>query len=141
MIEKNVKLFDEIRAMNLPLGEYLITASGPLGIRMLREIGDIDVKVSDKLWEELAENHEVVYDDCNVMKIKLSENVEVMCEASFGDRNPDAPKIDQQLNEVEIIDGLPFENIQTTLYFKKKLNTEKAKKDVGLIEKWLAENR
>jgi hypothetical protein len=141
MIEKNVILFEEIRALNLPLGEYLITASGPMGIRMLREIGDIDIKVSDELWEKLAEDNEIVYDDCNVMKIKLSENVEVMCEASFEGRNPDAPKIDQQLREAEIIDDLPFENIQTTLFFKRKSTREKDLNDVELIEKWLAENR
>lgn len=140
IIERNQELFDELRELNLPTHEFLITASGPLGIRMLREITDVDLKVTDKLWEELAKTHEVFYDDCEVMKLRLSDNIEAMCEASFAGKNPDAPKIEQQIAEAELIDGLPFENIQTTLYFKKRSSREKDARDVILIEKWLEEN-
>lgn len=140
-IKRNQELFDELRELKLPVGEFLVTASGPMGIRMLREMSDVDLKVTDKLWEELAKTHKVFYDNCEVMKLRLSDNIEVMCEASFAGRNQDAPKIEQQLCEAEIIDGLPFENIQTTLYFKKKSSREKDARDVVLIEKWLQENK
>lgn len=141
IIKRNQELFDELRGLNLPTREFLITASGPLGIRMLREITDVDLKVTDKLWDELAKTHEVFYDDCEVMKLRLSDNIEVMCEASFAGKNSDAPKIEQQIAEAELIDGLPFENIQTTLYFKKRSSREKDARDVILIEKWLKENK
>jgi hypothetical protein len=141
MYQKNQKLFDELRRFNLTMNEYLIIASGPMGIRMLREISDVDLKVTEKLWTELAKDHEVFYDACEVMKLRLSENIEVMCEASFAGRNQDSPKIEQQIRESELIDGLPFENIQTTLFFKKRSNREKDARDVILIEKWLQENK
>lgn len=140
IIKRNQELFDELRQFDLPIGEYLIIASGPMGIRMLREISDVDLKVTDKLWAELAKTYEIFYDECEVMKLRLSDNIEAMCEASFKDRNQDAPKIDQQIKEAEMIDGLPFENIQTTLYFKRKSTREKDAKDVVLIEKWLKNN-
>ena len=46
--------FAEVRALKLPLDQYAITSSGPLGIRGVRQIGDIDLVLSDGLWSELA---------------------------------------------------------------------------------------
>ena len=140
-IQRNQELFDELRAFNLPLGEYLVIGSGPLGIRMLREIKDVDLKVTDKLWAELAHDHDLFYDDCQVMKLRLSDNIEAMCEASFEGSSEGSPKIEQQIREAELIDELPFENIQTTLYFKKKSSRVKDARDVALIEKWLEDNK
>lgn len=140
MFRRNIELFNELRELDLLIGEYLIIASGPLGIRHLREMSDVDLKVSDKLWNELSKKYEVFYDDCKVMKLRLSENIEAMCEASFAGRNQDGPKIEEQLKNAEIIDNLPFENIQTTLFWKRRSTREKDKKDVESIERWLEEN-
>jgi hypothetical protein len=140
MFQRNLDLFNELRKFNLPVGEYIVCASGPLGIRGLREMKDLDLKVSDKLWKELSQKYEPFYDDCQVIKLRLSENIEAMCQESFANREQNGPKIEEQLRDAEIIDGLPFENIKTTLYYKRNSNREKDKKDVELIESWLRNN-
>ena len=47
--EHNKALFEEFRGLNLPLGEYVVVSSGVLAIRGIREAGDIDAIVSEKL--------------------------------------------------------------------------------------------
>ena len=38
---QNAQKFEQFKKLNLPLGEYAITGSGPMGIRNLKAIGDI----------------------------------------------------------------------------------------------------
>jgi hypothetical protein len=135
----NSRLFNELRLLNLPVDKYLVVASGPLGIRKLREISDIDIKVDDTLWAELL-THFSTYEDNGIVKIKLSENVEAMYDGSFKQQPADAPKMREQLQNVEFIDGLPVENIKILLYFKKLGVRDKDKADVKLIEDWLRES-
>ena len=49
----NCLKFDAVRALGLPMGQFAITSSGPLGARGLRAIGDADVIVDDELWKQL----------------------------------------------------------------------------------------
>ncbi len=53
MIKNNVEKFDILRGQNLPVEQYAITGSGPMGIRDLKVIGDIDIIVTDELWKVL----------------------------------------------------------------------------------------
>jgi len=45
----NQKLFDIVRKLNLPLDKYAITSSGPIGVRNLRKINDVDIICTDEL--------------------------------------------------------------------------------------------
>lgn len=51
-MNKNQKLFQRVKELNLPIGEYAIFGSGPMGIRDLREMHDMDLIVSDKIFNE-----------------------------------------------------------------------------------------
>ena len=139
MNTNNIKLFNELRSLDLPKDEYIVVASGPMGIRGLRDMKDVDILVSDKLWKELEVSNEKI-NEHSAMKLVLSENVEAMCQASFGEVKFGSLTSAQQISEKEIIDGLPFQNIYTTLVFKKQGTRDKDKNDVALIENWLDKN-
>jgi hypothetical protein len=49
-----------VRDLDLPVGQYAITSSGPIGVREIREIGDIDLVVDDDLWNELASAYPII---------------------------------------------------------------------------------
>ena len=58
-VEKNIKsamgnkeLFQKVKDFRLPIGEYALFGSAPLGIRRLKECLDIDVIVTEDLWNE-----------------------------------------------------------------------------------------
>jgi len=128
----NRKLFDKVRKLNLPAGHYLITGSGPLGIRNLRDMQDIDLLVSDMLWDSLAQNHEIFHEN-GVQKIVIDE-IEAFGSKSFPEER--GPSVSTRLADAEIIDGLPFESLEHVIMFKRSQGREKDLKDLNLIEKW-----
>lgn len=82
MIEKNTQKFALLKKYNLPLGEYAIGGSGPLGIRGIREINDIDILVSNSLRDILVKRYGMV-DDGKVKKIVFPEDdIEAFWEGS-----------------------------------------------------------
>jgi hypothetical protein len=128
--------FNAIKALNLPIGQYAITGSGALGIRNLKTIGDIDIIVTAELWNILAKKHGVTNEN-NVQKIVFPDGiVEALGEQSFHAEKKDrgAPAINERIAKAEIIEGLPFESLEHVLYYKRKMNREKDKQDIELIE-------
>ena len=135
----NLEKFSLIRKLNLPNAQYAITGSGPLGIRNLKEIEDIDIIVTPELWNILATKYGIT--DLNgVEKIVFPGGViEAFREGSFynapGDDN--APSIAESIANAEIIDGLPFDSMENVLYYKRKGTREKDLKDIAIIEQWM----
>ncbi|MDD2548448.1 MAG: hypothetical protein PHO04_03170, partial [Candidatus Pacebacteria bacterium] len=54
--EINKQLFRNLRELNLPLGEYVVFGSGPMGIRNLRDMHDIDLIVTQDLFDQFKNN-------------------------------------------------------------------------------------
>lgn len=129
--------FQLVRDLNLPLGKYAITSSGPLGIREIREIGDIDLVVNDDLWNELASAYPVI-EEQGVTKIRISQDIEILNEGSFYDpRETDQPSVAEQIAQADIIDGLPFVSLPHVLYFKRKMKRAKDERDIAALERLL----
>lgn len=132
----NREKFDELRSLALPIGQYVVTASGPLGIRGLRDIDDIDLMVDDDLWEELAER-------CGVKeggrRIEIAEGIEAFREGSF-DPDPALPSVQEQIAEADLIDGLPFVSLDHVVRLKRAKGREKDHRDIELIRVWVAEH-
>ena len=46
-------IFKKLKELNFPLGEYVLVGSGPLAARGIRKASDLDIAVTDELWQEL----------------------------------------------------------------------------------------
>lgn len=137
--QNNKQHFLRIQNLNLPMGQYAITGSGPMGIRNLREIADIDIIVSKVLWDILAKKYGII-DTGQINKIQIpNEEIEVMGERSFYTDavDPNAPTISERIANADIIEGLPFESLEHVLYYKRKMSRAKDLKDIKIIESWL----
>lgn len=135
-VQKNQQQFADLKKLDLPAGHYAITGSGPLGIRNLRAIGDIDIIVSSELWDSLAAKFGIVDED-GLLKISFpGGNVEAFGERSFDseENEHDAPTIPERIANAEMIEGLPFESLEYIIYFKRKMGREKDLNDIILIE-------
>lgn len=122
----------ELKELNLPLGKYVIVSSGPLAIRDIRECSDLDVLVSDSLFEQFAQNHEVSGDEW-FKKISVG-NVDLLNKAhAEGDEYPTA----RQIAEAEMINGFPFQSLETCIFFKTDSGREKDVKDLELIKRYV----
>ena len=113
-----------------------------MGIRNLKEIGDVDLIVSEELWSQLSLKYGVV-DEKGVKKIVFPrEEIEVFHQGSFYTEpfDPEVPTYAWRIAHAEIFEGLPFDPLEVILYYKKKQRREKDLKDIELIERWMLGN-
>jgi hypothetical protein len=54
------KLLNELKKLNLPPDEFAITSSGCLAVRGIREANDLDLVVSDKLFDDLSKRKNII---------------------------------------------------------------------------------
>jgi len=128
----NSDLFQKVKKLQLPQGEYALFGSAPLGIRGLKECNDIDIIVTQKLWEELKNKS---------WKIKIaphgSEYFEYDEMEFWKDWRPGEWNIDELIQAAEIIEELSFVGLEQVLKWKKMMAREKDFKDIKRIEEFL----
>lgn len=134
---ENDAKFDMVRALKLPHGQYAITSSGPLGIRGIRLIGDIDMIVTEPLWQTLVQQYGTIIED-GITKIRIGGEIEVLGEGSFLAPRTQHPTVYEQIKEAEIIDRLPFVKLQYIRHFKMILGRPKDLSDIAAIDRLLA---
>lgn len=70
------KLLNEFKKLNLPKGEYLIYGSGPLGIREIRKIHDLDIIVKDSFYRKLLKKYKET--KCEMKRFIKIKNIELI---------------------------------------------------------------
>ncbi len=131
----NKELFQKAKDLQLPMGQYALFGSTPLGIRGLRDCHDIDIIVTEDLWNKFKnENWEIITVNDSVQKLS-KDDVEILKNWYPGEWD-----IKKLIEEAEIIDGLPFVKLEEVLKWKKLFNREKDQKDIKIIEEFLFEN-
>lgn len=129
-------MFDDLKRVGLPVGNYLITGSGPLGAKGIRQVNDIDIVVSRKLWDYLESKYGGKIED-GVKKIAIPKTrIEVLGEGSayYGSEGD----IQSRIEQAEIIDGMPFERLEKVSNIKSQLGRKKDLADIKLIEDYLS---
>ena len=137
-MNRNQELFQRVKDLNLPEGEYAIFGSGPMGIRNLREMHDIDIIVSDKLFDEYAKKDgwevKEIYGYRDWLK---NDDLEI----EMGRDWHEGWDVEKMIKEADIIDGLPFVELKYLVEWKKFFGREKDLKDVELIEQFLKDEK
>jgi len=128
------KFLEKLKELNLPKGEFAIFGSGPMCVRGLRECGDLDLMVTDDVFNEFKKRP-----DFKAKKNKdgneylEKDNIEIYKNWHLADWD-----INKLIQEAEIIDGFPFVRLKEVLKWKKLRNREKDIEDIKLIEGYLA---
>ena len=128
----NQELFQRVRDLNLPIGEYAIFGSGPMGVRGIREMGDVDIIVTQKLWDNFIKRpdwEQRQVDNLDGMKNEKL-NIEIWKDWWIG------WNVEQMIKEAEIIDGLAFVNLEMMIEWKTLIAREKDLNDLELIKNW-----
>ena len=100
------EIFDLLRTLELPAGDYVIFGSGPLIVRGIIEAGnDLDVLARGVAWEKALELGELVYlPEHDVEIVSCFDGVVTIgTKWAIGDF-----KVDELIDTAETIDGLPF---------------------------------
>lgn len=133
-MENFKNLIKRVKELNFPIGEYTIFGSGPMAARNLRDSHDVDIIVSEKIWDKYKNNPEwksiKFVRDNKVIEVLENNNIEIG--KSWG---PGKWNIQKLIDENDIIDGMPFVKLDEVLKWKKLSNRNKDKKDIEILEK------
>lgn len=127
-----------IKSLNLPIGKYIVFGSSVMEVHGIRKARDVDVIVDKDVYEELKRRgwkrhwffKRVL--TCKALKKDGNEAYSHIKWKNYRVENAELFK------NAEVIDGVPFMELKEYLRYKKCLPREKDKKDVELIEAYLA---
>lgn len=129
------ELFDKLRALDLPDGEYAVFGSGPLAIRgLIERVGDLDVLARGEAWERVRDLGEIVLVDGDET-IDLGNGLHFGRGWGYGDFDVDA-----LIADAENIEGIPFVRLGAVIEYKvlagrpQDLQHLVLLKDAGLVD-------
>jgi len=128
----NNDLFQKVKDLKLPIGKYALFGSAPMGIIGLRDCHDIDIIVTEDLWNEYKEKNWKIKTMPHGSQYLINGEIEL-----WKDWKPGHWDIKQLIQEAEIINGLPFVKLEKILEWKKLSSREKDLKDVEVIEEFM----
>lgn len=138
------ELLDELKLLNLPEGEFVVFGSGPMEAHGIRKAGDLDLLVTDKLWDELvaAGNQPIVDDwdmiDADGVSRKVHKEKLNIGNIELYHTWPDIEETPTEvINNADVFDGVRFGKLEYVLEWKRNFNRPKDKADVKLIEEYL----
>jgi len=128
-------LLNQLQSLNLPSDQFAVFGSGPLGVRGLRPINDLDLIVTAELWEVLAERYSVISHDHGLKKIQIGD-IEIL-----DGWYPEVSSVEQLIAEADVFDGVRFVRLHSVLEWKRlRGNPCKDPVDITLIEAFLSES-
>ena len=127
------KQLEEVKKLNLPLGNYALFGSAPLGVRGIRKCRDIDIIVNEKLWQEYKNKPGWKYEVTKNGIEHLSKGIIEL----WNNWLPWYPNANKFIKDAEIINRIPFVKIKYFIEWKIKFGREKDKQDVKLIKNYL----
>ncbi|MBP7927680.1 hypothetical protein KAZ57_00860 [Patescibacteria group bacterium] len=133
--KNNQQLFNTLKSLKLPKGEFIIFGSGAMLIRGLKDGHDLDVFCSSKLFDEYRNREGWKLKPCNQDYYLSKDGIELWETWRPGDWN-----FYDMVKEAEYIDDLPFVTLEVTKQWKIMNGREKDLEHVKLIDTYLVEN-
>jgi|SRR3989344_1073991 len=128
-------IFKEVKNLNLPFGKYVVVGSGPLVARGIRDFKDIDILVTEDLYEKLSQEEGWIVGSGEAGRKVLMKNIFEIDKVFWcKDYRPDTEEL---IKNAEIINGIPFLQLPEVVKFKKTLGREKDFNDIKLIDEYL----
>ncbi len=130
--EPNKNLFDKLKELNLPKGQYIVFGSGALMARGLVKGHDLDVFVSKRIFGDYKNKPGWKLKPCNNDFYLSKDGLEL-----WETWRPGEWDFDELVKKAEYIDGLPFVPLETTRQWKLLSGREKDLEHIKLIEEYL----
>lgn len=134
-------VISRVKALNLPIGKYIVFGSSVMEVHGIRKAKDIDLIVDGDVYKELKRRGWKRYWFfkrvliCKALKRDGIEAFSHIKWKTYQVENEDLFK------NAEIVDGVPFMKLEEYLRYKRCLPREKDKRDVKLIEAYLTSGK
>ncbi|MCI9110911.1 MAG: hypothetical protein HFH47_03740, partial [Bacilli bacterium] len=115
-----------LKKYNFDADEYIVLSTGAMTLHGIKDIAhDIDLAVSEKLYNELLETYECT------LKCEYMVNGKKMKVYSFDVFDFSTNCFDK--NNVDVIEGIPIQNVNSILKLKQSLNRDKDINDINPV--------
>lgn len=134
-------IFAEIEKLHLPQKKFVVLGSGILGALGIREIGDVDLLVLPKLFEQLKNagwKYEVIEIEGRPRDMLSQGSVQVFKDF-WWEGGSLAPE--EGIAIATDIHGVLFIPLEKLMEIKKAMGREKDVRDVALIEAYLSDKQ
>lgn len=132
-------IFLEVKKLNFPPNQYIVVGSGIMAAKGIRETNDLDIIVTPELFEQCKkegwETHPWTKKDIPGKEWLKRGDVELYEQLSRKTGGITAKKL---LENAEVIQGIPFINLETFMDFKKEYGRPKDFEDIRLVKEYLS---
>ena len=125
-------LLEKVKELNIPKGEYAVLGSGPIAVRGLRDSKDIDLIVTEKIFDQYKEKQEWKLKEKYDNKYLEKESIEL-----WNKIGPGKWDIRKLIDRAETIKGLPFVNMKDFMEWKSSAGRKKDARDLKTAKKYL----
>ena len=129
-------IIDAVKTLDLPKGSYIVFGSCPLAVAGIREAGDIDMLVTEKLTDDLKK---AGWKQVNKGANDKPYTRGVFEAHSSWDFSSYSPALDHLLKSATFIDGIPFASLAEVRKWKMASGRPKDLDDIKLIDRYLRE--
>ncbi|MBH1980246.1 hypothetical protein I8H89_01875 [Candidatus Saccharibacteria bacterium] len=130
-----MSVIDKVRALDLPDDQYVVIGSGLLDAWDLRETSDVDLVVSDELFDKLAQDRRFSPGEKHGDRFLEWDDYEVFdnwgAEGAF----------DQLYATSIVVEGVRFVAPSYLIAWKEKRNWEKDRRDISLLRERLRHDK
>jgi predicted nucleotidyltransferase len=139
----NHRIIDTLKNLDLPIVKFAVFGSAIMDVYGLKQSNDIDLILSDGLFDELQKSSDwktiIKNPDINWQGLVYKKDSPIEIEAFKYFPNPNYKgDFSEMISGATIIDGLPFVSIENVLKWKKSLAREKDLKDIELINGFMS---
>lgn len=129
--------FENLKKLNLPNDQFVVVSSGALSVRGIRDSEDIDVIVTESLWNEMIKKHKVGINSFGIENLELENDIEILnpVQSIFG--NSKIVPRNEIFEKADIFGGVKFINLDHLKKIKKGLGRDKDLRDIALIDNYL----
>ena len=112
----SITLFDQLRQLELPTGDYAVFGSAPLAIRgIIPKCNDLDILCRGAIWETVCQAGTTEFLPEYDVTIASFYDGKVTFGTTWGIGKFD---IDELIDTAEIIDSLPFVQVEHVISYK-----------------------
>lgn len=121
-------LFDRLRRLSLPAGQYAVFGSGPLAVRgLIERVGDLDVIVRGEAWDQVVVLGRVVMLGAHET-VDLGTGLTFGRSWAYGDFD-----IGKLIDDAGWIEELPFVRLSAVVEYKELADRPKEREHIRLI--------